>query len=118
MRREAAERAKQKLQKKTAFELERLRAELETQQAKVCNGDEDPEKDGCQAPVHTDAEEQQKQAERLADIRQRVKEAQNQNGGEVRPYETLGVAKDATQLEIRRACTCDHFIYISLLLSC
>ncbi len=30
------------------------------------------------------------QADRLADIRQRVKEAQNQNGGEVRPYETLG----------------------------
>jgi hypothetical protein len=31
------------------------------------------------------------QADRLADIRQRVKEAENQNGGEVRPYETLGL---------------------------
>jgi hypothetical protein len=58
MRREAADRAKQKLQKKTAFELERLRAELETQKAKVCNGDEDPDKDGCQAPANTDEEEQ------------------------------------------------------------
>jgi len=103
MRRQAAERAKQKLEKRTAAELERLRTVLETENAKICSPEEDSETDGCTAPGGSEAEERAKAAERAADIRKRVHDAKNQNGGEVRPYETLGVKKDASQSDIRRA---------------
>ena len=103
MRREAAERAKEKLKKRTAAELARLRTVMETEQSKLCAPEEDPETDGCRVPAGSDEAERAAAAARSADIRKRVNEAKNLNGGEVRPYETLGVAKDASQTEIRRA---------------